>query len=121
MKFKRKLGMFMVGVMLSSSISFNVFGAETALPFAAEGDSLVSGSALSVLSENIDVKFNVTGQWQGGFYAEYNTEILPEHSITIGFNGVPDAAHGKPENFVLTYSGEGTAVNTGKVDTGTGV
>ena len=71
MKLKKALSLFMMGVMLSSSMPFNVFAEEvTTDGTIISEDVTASGSALTVLSDDIDVEFNVTGQWDGGFNGE---------------------------------------------------
>ena len=71
MKFKRTLSLFMMGVMLSSSVPFNVFAEDTAINNNnLTEDTTISGSSISVSNNDIDVDFNIIGQWNGGFNGE---------------------------------------------------
>ena len=70
MKFKKILSLFMMGVMFSANISFNVYAEEVTNDTTITEDELVSGSALNVSDSDIDFEFNITGQWEGGFNGE---------------------------------------------------
>ena len=71
MKFKRAFSLFMTGIMLSTVFPRNVF-AEDIIHNSNSSveDDTVSGSSISVTSNDIDVDFNLTGQWNGGFNGE---------------------------------------------------
>lgn len=69
-KIKKRASLFMAGVMLSLSFSLNAFAEnEINTPVSIE-ESVISGSAVSVANDNIDVVFAVTGKWENGFNGE---------------------------------------------------
>ena len=82
MKFKRTLSLFMMGVMLSSSLPYNVFAEDT---ITNSNNSLedvtASGSSISVANSDIDVDFNITAQWSGGFNGEITVTNTGESKI----------------------------------------
>ena len=71
MKKSKFLSMLMVCVMFLSNISVNVMAdnADTYTEISTE-DATTSGGALNVLSDDIDVEFNITGKWNYGFNGE---------------------------------------------------
>lgn len=71
MKIKKLVSLFMVGVMLISSIPANVFADTVGLANGTLGDDIIaSGSAVAVSNENISVDFNVMSKWDNGFNGE---------------------------------------------------
>ena len=71
MKLKKGLSILMMEVILSSSLPVNVLADNLGdINNISAEDVTTSGSAISVLSNNIDVNFNITGQWDGGFNGE---------------------------------------------------
>lgn len=81
MKFKRILSLFMMGVMFSANIPFNVFAEEVTNDTTITEDELVSGSALNISDSDIDFEFNITGQWEGGFNGEIKITNLTDAVI----------------------------------------
>ena len=78
MRFKKILSLFMMGVMFSANIPFNVFAEEITNDTTITEDEFVSGSALAVSDSSIDVEFNITGQWEGGFNGEIKITNLTD-------------------------------------------
>lgn len=64
--------------MFSANIPFNVFAEEITNDTTITEDELVSGSALAVSDSSIDVEFNITGQWEGGFNGEIKITNLTD-------------------------------------------
>lgn len=81
MKAKKILSLFMIGVMFSANIPFNVFAEDITNDTTITEDELVSGSALNISDSNIDFEFNVTGQWEGGFNGEIKISNLTDAVI----------------------------------------
>ncbi|MBQ7265223.1 MAG: cellulose binding domain-containing protein [Firmicutes bacterium] len=83
MHFKKALSLFMSAVLLSSSMSLNVFAEDTAFKENTPviEDSIESGGALVVKSSDIDVEFNITGQWNDGFTGEITIKNISDTLI----------------------------------------
>lgn len=83
MKFKKALSLFMTAILLSSSMPLNAFAEDISADenaIVAE-DTTASGSALTVMSSDIDVEFNVTGQWSDGFTGEITVKNISDTLI----------------------------------------
>jgi len=81
-KIKKSLSMFMIGIMIFSNIPVSVMADDTntCVDILSE-DLTTSGSAISVSNNNIDVSFNITGQWNDGFNGEITINNLTDKVI----------------------------------------
>lgn len=83
MKFKKALSLFMTAVLLSSNMPLNVFAEDTPADenTIATEDTTASGSALTVMSSDIDADFNITSQWGDGFTGEITVKNISDTLI----------------------------------------
>lgn len=81
MKIKRIFSLFMIGIMLSANIPFDVFADELSDEITITEDAIASGGSLVVSDSCIDVKVNITGQWVGGFNGEIKITNLTDDVI----------------------------------------
>ena len=81
MKIKRIFSLFMIGIMLAANIPFDVFADELSDEITITEDVIASGGSLAVSDSCIDVEFNITGQWVGGFNGEIKITNLTDDVI----------------------------------------